>query len=102
MVTLQVFNAGKGPEDGIALAVFPLTVKGGRISAKWSYSADKSKLPPEKDPEFIFSAHSAWCNYKKSSSLTVKLKRPEITKAEWKDKDGNTVGKGLVGEVLKR
>ena len=85
MVTLQVFNAGKGPEDGIPLAVFPLTVKGGRVSAKWSYSADKSELPPEKDPEFIFSAHSAWCNYKKSSSLTVKLKRPEITKAEWQD-----------------
>jgi type VI secretion system secreted protein VgrG len=27
--------------------------------------------------------------------------RPEITKAEWQDSDGNSTNKGLVGDVLK-
>ena len=102
MVTLQVFPEGKGPEDGVPIASFPLTVKGGSVSAKWSYHANKSELPPDSDPKFVFSAHCAWCNFEKSSnSLEVRLIRPEITKAEWQDKDGNTVSKGLVGEPLK-
>ena len=102
MVTLQVFPEGKGPEDGVPVASFPLTVKGGSVSAKWSYHANKSELTPDSDPKFVFSAHCAWCNFEKSSnSLEVRLIRPEITKAEWQDKDGNTVSKGLVGEPLK-
>ena len=102
MVTLQVFREGKGPEDSIPLATFPLTVKGGSVSAKWKYRAGQSEMPPEADPKFIFSAHCAWCNFEKSSnSLEVKLKRPEIKKAEWQDADGNSTSKGLVGETLK-
>ena len=102
MVTLQVFPEGKGPEDGVPIASFPLTVKGGSVSAKWSYHANKSELPPDSDPKFIFSAHCAWCNFEKSSnSLEVKLIRPEIKKAEWQDKDGASTSKGLVGETLK-
>ncbi len=94
MVTLQVFPEGKGPEDGVALAKFPLTVSGGSVSAKWSYRANQNDMPPEADPKFIFSAHSAWCNFEKSSNaLEVKLVRPEIKKLEWQDKDGNTVSK---------
>ena len=59
-------------------------------------------MPPENDLKFIFSAHCAWCNFEKSSnSLEVKLKRPEIKKAEWQDADGNSTDKGLVGEPLK-
>ena len=102
MVTLQVFPEGKGPEDGVPVASFPLTVKGGSVSAKWSYHANKSEMPPENDPKFIFSAHCAWCNFEKSSnSVEVKLVRSEITKAEWQDKDGASTSKGLVGETLK-
>ena len=102
MVTLQVFREGEGPEDGVLAAIFLLTVKGGSVSAKWSYRANKSEMPPENDLKFIFSAHCAWCNFEKSSnSLEVRLIRPEITKAEWQDKDGNDVSKGLVGEPLK-
>ena len=102
MVTLQVFPEGKGPEDGVPVASFPLTVKGGSVSAKWSYHANKSELPPDSDPKFVFSAHCAWCNFEKSSnSVEVKLVRPEITKAEWQDKDGGSTSKGLVGETLK-
>ena len=102
MVTLQVFPEGKGPEDGVPIASFPLTVKGGSVSAKWSYHANKSELPPDSDPKFVFSAHCAWCNFEKSSnSVEVKLIRPEIKKAEWQDKDGGSTSKGLVGQPLK-
>ncbi|WP_296855782.1 phage baseplate assembly protein V [Treponema sp.] len=102
MVTLQVFPEGKGPEDGVPIASFPLTVKGGSVSTKWSYHANKSELPPDSDPKFVFSAHCVWCNFEKSSnSVEVKLIRPEITKAEWQDKDGGSTSKGLVGETLK-
>ena len=102
MVTLQVFPEGSGPENGTEYARFPLTVKKGAVSAKWKYKADHRELPPESNPRFIFSAHSAWCNYAKSSnSLEVKLIRPEITKAEWQDAEGNVTSKGLVGQPLK-
>ena len=101
-VTLQVFPEGKGPEDGAAYAKLPVTVKDGAASARWSYRADRREMPPEENPRFVFTAHSAWCNFARSgNSLEVKLKRPEITKAEWRDKDGNATGKGLVGEPLK-
>ena len=102
MVTLQVFPEGSGPESGSAYAKFPLIVKDGSVSAKWKYKADQRELPPENNPKFIFTAHSAWCNFEKSSNtLEVKLIRPEITKAEWQDSEGKTTNKGLVGEPLK-
>ena len=102
MVTLQVFREGQSPEDSAAIAKFPLTVKGGSVSAKWLYRADQSVMPPEENLRFIFTAHCAWCNFEKSSNaLEVKLIRPEITKAEWRDKDGKPADKGLVGEALK-
>ncbi len=94
MVTLMVFHEGKGPETGGAIAKFPLTVSGGSVSAKWSYRANQTDMPPEADPKFIFSAHCAWCNFEKSSNtLEVKLVRPEIKKLEWQDKDGNSASK---------
>ncbi len=102
MVTLQVFPEGKGPEDSVPLARFPLTVEGGSVSAKWLYRADSSEMPPDNNPKFIFTAHCAWCNFEKSSnSLQVKLVRPEIKKAEWQDVDGSSTDKGLVGQTLK-
>ena len=102
MVTLQVFPEGKGPEDSVALAKFPLFVKGGSVSAKWLYRADQRELPPDSDPKFVFTAHSAWCNFEKSSnSLEVKLVRPEIKKVEWQDEEGSSTSKGLVGRPLK-
>jgi len=102
MVTLLVFPEGKGPEDGTSLANLPLTVKNGSVSAKWRYRANQSEMPPDNDPKFTFTAHSAWCNFEKSSnSVEVKLVRPEVKKVEWQDKDGSSTSKGLVGEVLK-
>ena len=101
-VTLQVFGEGKGPEDSIAIAKFPLKVKGGSVSAKWKYNADGREIPPDKEPKFIFSAHCAWCTWQKSgNSLEVKLRRPEITKTEWRDEEGKAVSKGKAGHILK-
>lgn len=102
MVSLLVFPEGKGPENSVPIASFPCTVKGGSVSAQWSHRANRSVMPPEENLRFIFTAHCAWCNFEKSSNtLEVKLIRPEITKAEWRDKDGKPADKGLVGEALK-
>ena len=102
MVTLQVFHEGQGPGDGRALATIPLTVKDGAVCARWSWRSEPRDMPPETEPKFIFTAHCAWCSFEKSSNtLEVKIKRPEITKVEWQDKDGNSTSRGLVGEVLK-
>ncbi|MCR5437593.1 MAG: hypothetical protein K6E97_11080 [Treponema sp.] len=102
MVTLQVFPEGKGPEDGAAIASFPCKVTNGSVSAKWKYKGNDREVPPDDDPKFVFSAHSAWCNFKKSSNtLTVKLTRPEVTKAEWKDSEGSSISTALVGQTIK-
>jgi len=101
-VVLQVFGEGKGPEDSIAIAKFPLTVKDGSVFAKWSYRTNRKDIPPERNPRFIFSAHSAWCPWKKSgNSLEVKLIRPEITKIEWQDAEGNSINKAVAGDAIK-
>ena len=102
MVTLQVFRAGRGPEDSAAQAVFSEKVKGGIVSAKWSYRANRRELPPEENPKFIFTAHSAWCNWEQSSNtLEVVVERPEIRKAEWQDSEGKCISKGCVGRAVK-
>ena len=102
MVTLQVYRAGRGPEDSVAQAVFSQKVAGGRVSAKWSYRANQNELPPERNPKFIFTAHSAWCNWEGSSNtLEVVVERPEIRKAEWQDSEGKRVSKGCVGRAVK-
>ena len=102
MVTLQVFREGQSPEDSAAIAKFPLTVKDGVVSAKWLYRADRSVMPPEQNPRFIFTAHSAWCPWKKSeNSLEVELRRPKIEKAEWQDAEGNSINKAVVGTPIK-
>ena len=101
-VTLQVFGEGQGPEDGIAYAKLVLTVEGGAAEGVWSYRTNGNDIPPERNPRFIFSAHSAWCPWKKSeNSLEVELRRPKIEKAEWQDADGKTASKGTVGTPVK-
>jgi len=101
-VTLQVFGEGQGPEDGIAYAKLVLTVEGGAAEGVWSYRRNGNDIPPERNPRFIFSAHSAWCPWKKSgNSLEVKLRRPEITKTEWQDAEGNSINKAVAGDAIK-
>ena len=101
MVTLQVFRDGQTPEDSAAIAKFPLTVKGGSVSAKWLYRADQSVMPPDSDPKFVFTAHCAWCNFEKSSNtLEVELVRPEITKAEWHNSDEQNISKEKIDNKI--
>jgi hypothetical protein len=59
------------------------------------------EIPPEADPKFFFTVHSAWCQHKRSDNLTVELKRPELSGPEWQDLEGKGADKGLVGEALK-
>ena len=101
-VTLQVFGEGQGPEDGIAYAKLVLMVEGGAAEGVWSYRRNGNDIPTERKPRFIFSAHSAWCPWKKSdNSLEVQLIRPEITKTEWQDAEGNSINKAVAGEAIK-
>ena len=101
-VTLQVFGEGQGPEDGIAYAKLVLMVEGGAAEGVWSYRRNGNDIPTERKPRFIFSAHSAWCPWKKSeNSLEVQLRRPEITKTEWQDAEGNSINKAVVGTPIK-
>ena len=101
-VTLQVFGEGQGPEDGIAYAKLVLMVEGGAAEGVWSYRRNGNDIPPEHNPRFIFSAHSAWCPWKKSdNSLEVQLIRPEITKTEWQDAEGNSINKAVAGDAIK-
>ena len=101
-VTLQVFSEGKSPEDGLAYAKLAQTVKGGVAEGVWSYRANGNDIPPENNPRFIFSAHSAWCPWKKSeNSLEVELRRPKIEKTEWQDTEGNSINKAVAGEAIK-
>ena len=101
-VTLQVFGEGQGPEDGIAYAKLVLTVEGGVAEGVWSYRTNSKDIPTERKPRFIFSAHSAWCPWKKSeNSLEVELRRPKIEKTEWQDEDGSSVSKAVVAEAIK-
>ena len=100
MVTLQVFRDGQDPAVHVALAQIPTTVDGGKATGKWTYGTSGNEIPPDSDPAFFFSAHSAWCAMKKSGNATVELKRPELSSLEWKDKEGRTTSKGLVGEAM--
>jgi hypothetical protein len=59
---------------------------------------------PSEDPKFFFTAHSAWCPYKQSGNLTVKLIRPEIREITWEvityDEGGNESGTEAAKEVV--
>ena len=102
MLTIQVLTQVSSPEDGFVYSRYPLTIQQGKVSARWKYEANKEDIPPERNPRFIFSAHSAWCPWKKSeNSLEVQLRRPEITKTEWQDEDENSINKAVVGETIK-
>jgi hypothetical protein len=92
---------GQDPASHMAQARIPVNIEGGTAKGMWEYRLIDTDELPESDPRFFFTAHSAWCQYKESGNMTVELKRPELTSPEWKDKDGNSTDKGLVGEPLK-
>ncbi len=101
MVTFQVWKDGQDPNSHIPQIQIPATIDGGIAKAKWQYRLVDMETVPEEDPKFFFSAHSAWCPFKKSGNAAIQLKRPELSSPEWKDSEGSSTGKGLVGETIK-
>jgi len=100
-VTFQVWKEGQESAVNVALWQITVTVEGGAAKCRWKTPVKADGIPPEEDPKYYFTVHSAWCRQMKSGNLTVKLKRPEITKCEWHEGEGKTTEKGLVGEALK-
>jgi hypothetical protein len=59
------------------------------------FAGNSRENAASEDPKLFFTARCAWCPPRKSgNTLTVKLKRPELTKAEWKDGEGKSAERG--------
>jgi hypothetical protein len=103
MVTFQVWKEGQDPASHTSYHRIPANLEGGVAKGKWAYRPVDvgDALPPETDPKFFFTVHSAWCPPGRSGMLAVELLRPELSEPEWQDKEGNSADKGLVSESLK-
>jgi uncharacterized Zn-binding protein involved in type VI secretion len=99
-ITFQIWKKGQDPDSNRASWAVRGELQGGSAVAKWVYELPAGEEVPEEDPEFFFTAHSAWCPYKKSGNLTVELLRPEITNCEWKDKDGKQIEEALIDDEV--
>jgi uncharacterized Zn-binding protein involved in type VI secretion len=100
MVTFQVFKDGQDPASHVPSATLPATIEGGAAVATWFYLLpSNAETVPEQDPAFFFSAHSAWCPYKKSGNATIELKRPEISSPKWQ-KEGSKITETLVDDEV--
>ena len=100
-VVFQVWGESQDPSTHIALAQVTGAVEGGSAKGRWTYKALSGEQPPEKDPKFYFTAHSAWCPFMKGNTLTVELQRPEITAVKWLDKEEKETEKNVLGEPVK-
>jgi hypothetical protein len=100
-VTFQRWKEGQDPAVNIAQGQIVKAVEGGAAKAVFSYRLPSGEQLPAADPKWYFTAHSAWCPWKKSGMITVELLRPELSGAKWQDGDGKDTGKGLAGEKLK-
>jgi hypothetical protein len=102
-VVFQVWKAGQDVDSGIPVATIVSGIEGGVAKAVFKASAPPGDTVPDKDPEYFFSAHSAWCRYKKSGNAVVELKRPEITDLKWEkiiyDEQGNETGTEETDEI---
>jgi uncharacterized Zn-binding protein involved in type VI secretion len=100
-ITFRIWRKGQDPAVHIPLAQVTKTVKDGKAEAEFSYGLPAGEPLPEEDPEFFFTAHSAWRPPVRSGCLKVELLRPEVKKCEWLDGDGAATGEGLAGQALK-
>jgi phage baseplate assembly protein gpV len=98
-VTFRIWKDGQDPAVNIAQGQIVKAVEGGAAKAVFSYRLPSGEHLPEADPKWYFTAHSAWCPWKKSGMITVELLRPEITKCEWQ-KDGKSISEALVGDEV--
>ena len=103
MLTMQIFVQGQDPSSGAAIAQIHAAVDGGSAIGEWTYPPrNANEVPPEEDPQYVFSVHSAWCNYEMSGgAVTVELKRPEITEVKWLDNEDSDTEENVLGEIAK-
>jgi uncharacterized Zn-binding protein involved in type VI secretion len=99
-ITFQVWKEGQDPASQIALAQIQAGAAGGGAQAVWSWRCEANNAPPDEDPRFFFTAHSAWCPAEQSPALRVRLARPRLSDPQWKDSKGNSVTGGRAGEAL--
>ncbi len=103
MVTFQVWKDGQDPNSHIPQMQIPATIDGGIAKAKWQYRLVDMETVPEEDPKFFFSAHSAWCPFKKSGIAAIELLRPEFSNLKWEavtyDDEGKETGTEATSEV---
>jgi uncharacterized Zn-binding protein involved in type VI secretion len=100
-VTFLVWKEGQDPASHIPLAQIQAAVRDSGAQALWSWRWEAEEPPPEKDPEFFFTVHSAWCASVRSGTAAIKLGRPGLENPRWMDMDGKAADRGRVGEALK-
>jgi phage baseplate assembly protein gpV len=102
MISFQIWREGQEPNSHVPHMKLMAAIEGGMAKAKWMYhlSANAETIP-DQNPKFFFTAHSAWCQWKKSENVNIELKRPALSNPHWQDKDGKKIVKALVGEVIK-
>jgi hypothetical protein len=96
-VVFQIWQEGQDPDSHFPYNVIKSTVKNGIAKAKWRLTFPEGI--PADDPKFFFTAHSAWCKYKRSDLMTIKLNRPEIKNLQWRI-DGNIISKAYVNNKV--
>jgi uncharacterized Zn-binding protein involved in type VI secretion len=105
LVTFQVWKERDDPAVNIAYQQIPGSIEGGIAKGIWGYRlVDIGEYGmPSEDPKFFFTAHSAWCPYKRSGNMRVKLIRPEIRDLKWEkilyDAEGNETGTEETDEI---
>lgn len=81
MVVFQIWKEGQDPNSQIPYNKLDSIIKNGEAKVKWCLTFPENI--PEEDPKFFFTVHSAWCTYKKSDLLTIKIQRPKIFNLQW-------------------
>jgi hypothetical protein len=104
VMTFQMWKEGQDPAAHVAFDRINAVIEGGAAEGKWKPPViNGNELPPENDPKYFLTVHSAWCPMKKSECMTVELKRPEITDIKWEvvtyDGKGNENGSKTCDEL---
>jgi len=98
MIVFQIWAEGQDPNTHIPYNVMKSTVKNSRAKARWCLQFPDDI--PDEDPKYFYTAHSAWCPPIRSELITIKVRRPEITKVACRDIDGNDISSTMVGKDM--
>jgi len=99
-VVFRVWGENQDPNTHIPVAEIRRTIENNTARVLWKPQIQIQGSLPETDPKYFFTVHCAWCPYKRSDNIVIKLRRPEITDPVIVDKDQNPINKGLLGEKL--